>query len=235
MKKIGILGGIGPESTLDYYRGIIDAFRSRTGGLHSPEIITYSANLAELLEILETKAMDTLAEWLLLKLAALYRAGAEFAVIASNTPHVVFAEVASRSPLPLLSIVEETCGKAEGLGVKRPGLIGTQFTMVADFYRKPLRERGMRFCVPLPEEQQCIQEKLFSEIELGIIKDSTRQELLAIVEKMIEREAIDALILGCTELPLILDRDAFGIPFLNTTAIHVDGIVRVAMEGDIRR
>lgn len=230
-KRVGIIGGIGPESTLDYYRGIIDACRSRTGGLHSPEIIIYSADLAELLDILETKKLDSLVDWLLVRLETLHCAGAEFAVIASNTPHVVFDEVARRSPLPMLSIVEETCRKAESLKVKRPGLMGTRFTMAADFYRKPLRDRGMSLCVPLPEEQRFIQEKLFSEIELGIIKDSTRQGLLAIVEKMIQREGIDSLILGCTELPLILERDVFGIPFLNTTAIHVDGIVRVIMGG----
>jgi len=233
MKKIGIIGGIGPESTLDYYRGIIDAFRSFTGGLRSPEVIIYSADLAELLGILETQDMEALAEWLLFRLEALHRAGAEFAVIASNTPHVVFDEVARRSPLPMLSIVEATCRKAESLGVKRPGLMGTQFTMAADFFRKPFRARGISLSVPSPEEQQFIHEKLFSEIELGIIKDSTRQDLLAIVEKMIARDAIDSLILGCTELPLILDREAFGIPFLNTAAIHVDNIVRVAMDGKV--
>ena len=234
MKKIGIIGGIGPESTLEYYRGIIAAFRNRAGGLHSPEILIYSADLAELLAIMEAANPEALAEWLLFRLAALHRAGADFAVIASNTPHVVFAEVARRSPLPLLSIVEETCRKAESLELKRPGLMGTQFTMAADFFREPFRARGMSLCLPLPEEQRFIHEKLFSEIELGIIEDSTRQELLAIVEKMVEREAIDSLILGCTELPLILDRDAFGIPFLNTTAIHVEGIVRVATEGEAR-
>lgn len=233
MKKIGIIGGIGPESTLDYYRGIIDAFRNRTGGLHSPEIIIYSADLAELLGILEAKNLEALTAWLLLRLEALHRAGAEFAVIASNTPHVVFDEVAKRSPLPMLSIVEETCHKAESLGVKRPGLMGTQFTMAADFFSKPFQSHGMSLAVPSLEEQQFIHEKLFSEIELGIIKDSTRQALLAIVEKMIARDAIDSLILGCTELPLILDREAFGMPFLNTAAIHVEGIVRTAMAGEV--
>lgn len=233
MKKIGIIGGIGPESTLDYYRGIIDAFRSPAGGLHSPEIIIYSADLAELLGVLEAKDLEALTAWLLFRLAALHRAGADFAVIASNTPHVVFDEVARRSPLPMLSIVEATCTKAESLGLKRPGLMGTQFTMAADFFRKPFRARGMALVVPSPDEQQFIHEKLFSEIELGIIKDSTRQELLAIVEKMIARDAIDSLILGCTELPLILDREAFGIPFLNTAAIHVDSIVRAAMAGEV--
>ncbi len=225
MKKIGIVGGIGPESTLDYYRGIIDAFRERIGGMNYPDIIIYSADLTELLEILEAKAMERLTEWLMARIEALHRAGAEFAAIASNTPHVVFDEVARRSPLPLLSIVEATCRKAERLGVKRPGLMGTKFTMAADFFRKPFRERGMEVVVPLPEEQLFIHEKLFSEIELGIIREETREDLLAIAKAMIGRDGIDSLILGCTELPLILPGEAHGIPFLNTTAIHVEAIV----------
>lgn len=229
MKKIGIIGGIGPESTLDYYRGIVAAFRERIGGMHYPDIIIYSADLTELLEILEAKAPDKLVEWLLARVWALHRAGAEFAVIASNTPHVVFDEVVKRSPLPLLSIVEATCGKAENLGVKRPGLLGTRFTMQADFFQKPFHERGMAVVVPSADEQQFIHEKLFSEIELGIIKEETREGLLSIVKKMIERDAIDSLILGCTELPLILPERAYGIPFLNTTAIHIESIVRYCL------
>jgi aspartate racemase len=225
MKKIGIIGGIGPESTLDYYRGIIDAFRERSGGMHAPDIIIYSADLAELIRIVEAKALDRLVVWLLDKIDALRRAGADFAVIASNTPHVVFEEVERRSPLPLISIVEATCAKAESLGVKRPGLMGTRFTMQADFFPKVFGGRGMAMAVPSAEEQQFIHEKLFSEIELGIIKEETREALLAIVKNMIARDAIDSLVLGCTELPLILPGEAHGIPFLNTTAIHVKSIV----------
>ena len=227
MKKIGIIGGIGPESTLDYYRGIIDGVRRKSGDeLHYPDIVIFSADLIDLIRILEDDATDELAEWLLNRIAALQRAGADFAAIASNAPHMVFEEVMTRSPLPLLSIVEETCRKAESLGVKRVGLMGTKFTMEADFFQRPFLERGMTVVVPAADEQKYIHDKLFSEIELGIIKDSTRKGLLAIAEKMAARDGIEAMILGCTELPLILNRAQFGIPYLNTTAIHVEGIVR---------
>lgn len=226
MKKIGIIGGIGPESTLDYYRGIIDAFREQNKGIHYPDIIIYSADLTKLLEILEAKDLDKLTVWLLTRVDALRRAGAEFAVIASNTPHLVFDEVQKRSPLPLISIVAATCAKAESLGMRRLGLMGTRFTMQADFFQRPFRERGMSVIVPSPKEQRFIHEKLFSEIELGIIKDETREALLVIVKDMIERDGIDSLILGCTELPLILPGEAHGIPLLNTAAIHVEEIVR---------
>jgi len=229
MKKIGIIGGIGPESTLDYYRGIIDAFRERIGGMNYPDIVIYSADLTELLQILEENALNRLTEWLLVRVGALQRAGAEFAVIASNTPHVVFDEVVRRSPLPLLSIVEAACSKAETLGVRRPGLMGTRFTMQADFFQRPFQAQGMTVVVPSAEEQLFIHEKLFSEIELGMFKEPTRADLLSIVKRMIERDGIDSLILGCTELPLILPGEAHGIPFLNTTAIHVESIVRYCL------
>ena len=230
MKKIGIVGGIGPESTLDYYRGIINAFRGRIGGMNYPDIIIYSADLTELLLILEVNDRNKLVEWLLSRIEALHRADAEFAVIASNTPHMVFAEVAERSPLPLISIVEATCLKAETLGLRRPGLMGTKFTMQADFFLKPFHEHGMTVVVPSTQEQQFIHEKLFSEIELGIIKEETREALLSIVKQMIERDGIDSLILGCTELPLILPGEAHGIKLLNTTAIHVESIVNFCLK-----
>ena len=224
MKKIGIIGGIGPESTLDYYRRLIRAFQERKS-TDFPEIVIYSANLTELLKLMEGKRWDALAEWLLHRIEALRKAGAEFGAIGSNSPHVVFDAVKSRSSLPLVSIVEATCRKAQELGVKRLGLMGTAFTMQADFFQVAFLAKGMSVVMPEPEDQRLIQRKLFTEIELGIIKDSTRDEMLAVAKRMIDRYGIEALILGCTELPLILTQDEFGIPFLNTTAIHAEAMV----------
>jgi aspartate racemase len=226
MKKIGLVGGIGPESTLDYYTRIIDAFSAGKAGANYPEIILYSANLAELMAILKTGDMATLSDWLAEKLQALHRAGADFAAIGSNTPHVVFEQVAARSPIPLVSIVEATRQRAAGLGLKKLGLMGTLFTMQADFYRRTFAASGMSIVVPPAESQQLIEQRLFTEIEIGIIKDSTRKELLAIAKKMIDQEGTEGVILGCTELPLILTQDMYyGVPFLNTTAVHVESIV----------
>ena len=230
MKRIGIVGGIGPESTVDYYKLIIGAFHEKQTDLGYPEIIIYSANLSNLMRILETKDWENLTDWLLEKVVALHKAGAAFAVIGSNTPHIVFDKVSSRSPIPMLSIIEETRKKAQRLGFKKLGLLGTRFTMESDFFKKPFGDNEMAVVVPEKEDQELIHHRLFSEIELGIIKDSTREELLSIVKKMIDRHSIDALILGCTELPLILNKDEFGIPFLNTTAIHAESIVNFCLE-----
>ena len=230
MKKIGIIGGLGPESTVDYYKEIISAFNTKYKELAYPEIIIYSANVKELLELVNSEKWEKISEWLLEKITIVYRAGAEFAAIASNTPHIVFDEVNKKSPIPLLSIVEETCNAAVNLGVKRIGLMGTGLTMETDFYKKPFRNKGMEIIIPSESERELIQDRLFTEIELGIFKDSTRDELLEIVKRMIDDDNIDSLILGCTELPLILPDSEFGIPFLNTTAIHCESIVKYCIQ-----
>lgn len=230
MKKIGIVGGIGPESTVEYYKIIIDSFKNMEGhSLNYPDIIIYSGNLSELMGFLDEDRWDKIAGWLLEKVEALHKAGADFAAIGSNTPHYAFEQVKAKSPVPLLSIIEETCKKTVSLGLKKPGLMGTAFTMKSDLYKTPFLNYGIPVSVPSKSDQEYIQEKLFSEIELGIIKDSTREELLAITKRMIEKDAIDSLILGCTELPLILTKDEFGIPFLNTTAIHAESIVKYCL------
>ncbi len=223
MKRIGIIGGLGPESTIDYYKGIINIFRQRN--LAAPEIIIYSANVNRLLELAEAREWNKLAEWLVEMVNALHNAGAEFAVIGSNTPHIVFDKVKSMSPIPMLSIVDETCNRASNKKLKKLGLMGTKFTMESDFFQKAFYNAGIPIIVPMKDEQQFIHNKIISEIALGIIKDSTREELLSVVERMIDEDSIDGLILGCTELPLILEKDEYGIPFLKTTAIHIDSIV----------
>ena len=230
MKTIGIIGGLGPESTVYYYKEIIAAFNAKYVEMAYPEIIIYSANLNELMKFVETKNWSRLSEWLLKKISSIHRAGAEFAVIASNTPHIVFDEIKSKSPISLLSIIEETCNKAQEMDLKNIGLMGTKLTMEADFYKKPFISKGISVAVPSEEEQQLIHHKLFSEIELGIFKDSTREELLAIAKRMVDEERIDSLILGCTELPLILTKSKYGIPFLNTSAIHCESIIKHCLQ-----
>jgi aspartate racemase len=232
MKTIGILGGLGPESTIEYYRGIIRALHSKTPDSDYPQIIIYSANMTELWKIIQTKRFDTLVTWLTEKIKSLHDAGADFAVIASNTPHIVFEEVKSRSPIPMLSIVEETCKKAESLGLKKCGLFGTGFTMQSSFYQDYFSKKGISIVVPENDAQKYLNEKIFSELEEGIIKDQTRNQLLKIVKKMIETQSIDSLLLACTELPLILNKDEYGIPFLSTTAIHIESIVKYCISAN---
>jgi aspartate racemase len=230
MKTIGILGGLGPESTVDYYKGIVRSVQEDHPYLAYPEIIVYSADLNKFMSLMEQQDLPKITGYLVERIKALAYAGAEFCAIASNTPHVVFDEVSAKSPIPLLSIVEETCKKAVQMDLEKIGLMGTKSTMEADFYKIPFVEMGREIVVPGESDRELIHERLFSEIELGIIKDSTRDELLRIVQKMIENTHIDSLILGCTELPMILTKDEFGIPFLNTTAIHIESIVAYSLQ-----
>jgi aspartate racemase len=216
MKRIGIIGGLGPEATIDYYRTIIYECRAQTQG-DVPEIIVYSLNLKDFPRIEEK---DAVIKWLSGGLQALHRAGADFAIISANTPHIVFDGVKKLSPLPLLSIVEETGKAVKALGISRVGLFGTKITMSSDFYQRVFESYGISIVVPAMDEQDYIDHKISSELLYNKIYDETRSGLLTIAERMITDEGIQGLILGCTELPLILTRDELGIRFLNTTRIH---------------
>ncbi len=228
MKRIGILGGLGPEATIDYYRLIIDGYRAQSKG-NAPEIVVYSMNLNDFPDINER---DKVIAWFAKALEALHKAGAEFAVIAANTPHIVYDDLKRLSPIPLLSIVEETCRAVKGLNLKRVGLLGTKVTMSSDFYQKAFLQHDITVVVPTSQEQDYINNKLFTEIMYNKIVNSTREGLLKIVKRMIDDDGIDGVILGCTELPLILTTDEFGIPFLNTTKIHVNSVVRYCLSGE---
>ena len=233
-KKIGLVGGIGPESTLDYYRRIVAALAPLPPAAR-PDVVVYSASVDELFALMEAKDWDGLVVWLLGKLAALRGAGADVAAIGANTPHLVFDRIRARSLLPLRSIVEATRDEAVRIGARRLGLLGTRFTMSSDFYARSFQEAGLEIAVPSRADQDLVHHRLMTEIELGILKESTREELLAVAGRLQRGGGIDAVILGCTELPLVLDRSAYvlpgsgaRLPFLNTTALHVADLVRFA-------
>jgi aspartate racemase len=233
MKRIGILGGLGPEATLDYYREIINAFKSRDSSLNYPEIIIYSVNMSEFLLLMKNRDYEKLVTYMLRILDGLKNGGADFAAISANTPHLVFDSLQEKSDIPLISIVESTCKEALRLGLKRPGLFGTGFTMNATFYQEVFSRQGIEIILPGLQDRQMIDEKLFSEIELGIFKEETRRQLVDIIGNMVRLQRIDSLILGCTEFPLILTEKSYaGIPMLNTTKIHVEAIVDYCREND---
>jgi aspartate racemase len=225
MKKIGIIGGLGPEATIEYYRRMIATYREKSGSDDYPQVIINSINLEQCMRLAEARDWNTMAGWLLDAVKALHRAGADFAVIAAGTPHIVFDEVTAASPIPLLSIVEETLAVVQGLKLKCVGLVGTLFTMQSTLYQEKFSGHDVRVVVPGIDDQKYVHNKLRTEIALGRLVDRTRQDLLAIVARLKESQSIQGLILGCTELPLILTKDYLDIPFLDTTGIHVDGAV----------
>jgi aspartate racemase len=226
MKTVGIVGGIGPESTIEYYRFIIDGYRERQADGSYPSIIINSVDLDRLVKWINAGDLDHFTDYLVSGVETLARAGADFAVLAANTPHIVFDRISERSPLPLISIAEATCDSAQALGLHRPGLLGTRFTMQASFYPEVFSRAGLSIVTPNEAEQSVIHEKYFGELLKNVFLPETRDQLLAIVDQMQQREGIDGLILGGTELPLILRRDEHnGLPFLDTTKIHVAAIV----------
>lgn len=229
MKTVGIIGGIGPEATISYYRLIITSYLKLKQDGSYPLMIINSIDLSKLVDLLEANALTRLADYMVDELEKLSLAGVDFAVLSSNTPHIVFDEINRRSPVPLISILETTCEAARSLGLKRLGLLGTRFTMQGQFYTDVFSKAGMSIVSPDKDEQTYIHEKYMNEFLLGSFLPETRERLLELISGMKEKEGIDGLILGGTELPLILrseDVKDMGLTFLDTTQIHVNAIVK---------
>lgn len=221
MKKIGILGGMAPESTMEFYRRLTSLAQEVLTGRRYPTIIIYSLNMEEFRNPLNSGNYPQAISVLSNGIQALSRAGADFAIIASNTPHMFFDELANNSPIPLLSIVTETVKEAERRGFARVGLYGTRFTMESSFYREEFERHGISVVIPEEEDRTYIHEKTMGELADGKIVVSTKERLIEISRKMIEKEGIQALILGSTELPFILNEETLGIPALDTTRISI--------------
>lgn len=226
MKLLGIIGGLGPESTIDYYNRIIALYRERNPDGSYPQIIINSVDLDKVRSLITTNELATLTKYLVEEIGKLARAGADFGLIAANTPHLVFDEVARESPIRLISIVQCAGAAARTRGLKKLGIFGTRFTMQGDFYRRVFSKEGIELIAPEPDDQVYIDDKYFNELVPGIFLPETRAGLLAVVDRLKNRIHIDGVILAGTELPLIL-RDAAhnGIPLLDTTKIHVEAAV----------
>ncbi|MFP3975410.1 MAG: aspartate/glutamate racemase family protein [Dehalococcoidia bacterium] len=222
MKSIGILGGMAPESTVEYYRTIIEICHQRGLGHSYPVIVIYSVNFHEFVQVAKSGNKADVTDFLARGIDVLSGAGAEFALMASNTPHMVFNELNDRSPIPLLSIVEATAKAANEAGYKSVGLMGTKFTMQADFYSDVLSNKyGISTLVPEEPDQDYVNDKIMNELVNGIVSEDTRQGLSNIAGAM-RQKGIEALILGCTELPMVISEETIGFPVLNTTIIHAE-------------
>jgi aspartate racemase len=226
MKIAGMIGGLGPESTVDYYRLIIARYRSRNPDGSYPSLIIDSLDLAKGIRLVDSGELSQLADYLAASVDRLTRAGAAFAFFSANTPHLVFDEVQRRSAIPLLSIVRAACDRAQTLRLKKVGLLGTRFTMQASFYPDVFSRYGISLAVPNPQEQDYIHEKYFGELVHGTVLPETRRRLEEIVTSMKSRDSIQGLIVGGTELSLIFrEPEVGGIPVLDTTQIHVEAAI----------
>src|SRR5438552_1724882 len=226
MRTLGIIGGLGPESTIDYYGRIIALYRERTADGSYPQFIINSINMKKGLDFMDANNLGGMAEYLLEEIGRLAQAGATFGLISANTPHIVFDEVASQSTIPLISIVEATCAAAKTRKLKRLALFGTRYTMQGTFYPKVFSREGVGLVCPDPQDQDYIHDKYMNELVPGIFLAETRTGLLAIVDRLKTKIDIDGVILAGTELPLILRYETHsGIPLLNTMKIHAEAAV----------
>ncbi len=227
MKTLGIVGGLGPESTIEYYRFILAGYREKRPGT-SPAIFINSLDVDYGISLLDANKLDELTRYLATGFDHLARAGADFGLMAANTPHIVFDQVQRRSPIPLLSIVEATCEEVKRRGLRRVALLGTGFTMRGRFYPDVFTRAGIDLVVPTEQERALIHDKYINELLKNIFLPETREKIFAIIEEMKQGDGIEAVVLAGTELPLILREveSRAGIPFLDTTKIHVDAAVR---------
>jgi aspartate racemase len=231
MNKIGIIGGIGPESTIEYYRLIIKRFQDRLGTKDYPEVVIASINMTEMLQYVFNNQLDKLADFLAEKIKTLESLKVDYGAIASNTPHIVFERLADRTAIPLISIVEETCREIRLRNIHRVGLFGTKSTMTNGFYNRVAGKYGIEILIPDLVKQDYIHDKYMNELVLNQINPDTKQQLIEIVRDLKENGSVEGLILGGTELPLIISQSDFDdIEVFDTTRIHVDSIVSKMIE-----
>ena len=224
-KTLGLVGGTGPESTIDYYRLLVAKYREQADG-NSPPLIINSVNLKSMIEWMTAGELGKVTDLLSGAIDKLHRAGVDFAALTANTPHIVFDELQKRSPIPLVSIVEATCDYVQNLNLDSVALFGTRYTMQAPFYPAVFSRTNVKLVTPNAEEQDYIHEIYLGQLLKDIFLPETRNKLLEIVEAMKNRDGVQAVILGGTELPLLLrDEEHNGLPLLDTAKIHVDRLV----------
>ena len=231
-KTLGLIGGTGPESTIDYYRLLTAQYREKADGA-SPPIIINSVDLKRLLGWMTADELDKVTDYLATEIEKLQKAGADFAALTANTPHIVFDELQQRSSLPLVSIVEAACERVQALGLKSVALFGTRYTMQAAFYPKVFSHTDIKLFTPNDREQDYIHEIYLGELLKDVFSPETRARVLAIADDMKARHGIEAVILGGTEIPLLLRADEHnGILLLDTTRIHVDRLIEEMLAAD---
>jgi aspartate racemase len=226
MKLIGMIGGTGPESTIDYYRLFIATYRERKPDGSYPPLIINSIDLTAMLELVNANELGVLTRYLLQEIHRLAKAGVSIGLLASNTPHIVFDDLERASPIPLISIVETTCQAVARQQLKRIGLFGTRFTMLGGFYQKVFERNGIELVIPDAVDRDYIHTHYMTELVNGVFLPETRHHFLAIARRLMEQQEIEALILGGTELPLLLrDATEIDIPLLDTARLHVERAV----------
>ena len=228
MKTIGLIGGMSWESTITYYQLLNEAAKDRLGGLHSAKILLYSVDFSEIEALMSRGEWDRAAELLGGVAKRLEQAGADCVLICTNTLHKVAPQVQSQITVPLLHIAEAAAEALLARGVTRVGLLGTKYTMTQEFYRDKLVARGIEVFIPEGDEIEMVNRVIFDELCLGIVKEDSRAAYLSVIDNLKSRGA-EAILLGCTELGLIVSQEDVSLPLFDTTVIHAKAAADFAL------
>ena len=234
MKTIGLIGGMSWESTAVYYRLINEAVRRQCGGLHSAEIAMRSLDFVRVVELQQAGRWDDAGRLLGEAGAGLAHAGAACVLICTNTMHLVAEPVAAMSGVPLIDIIDETALALRADGRRRPLLLATRYTMEHGFYAQRMAHHGIDVVVPDTDDRSLVHDVIFNELCQGQVRDTSRARYLAIIEAARDR-GIDSVILGCTEISLLVDPAALPLPGYDSTAIHAAAAVRFALAEELER
>ena len=229
MRKIGLVGGTGPESTLMYYKELNSRIDALTEGSAMPDVAIESVNFRKAWGFVERGEYDKLTDYLSEKVECLKAGGAEIISLSAVTMHIVFGQIEAKTNTQLISIPKAVRDEAVAREFKCVGLLGTIFTMEQDYMKKDLEDAGIRVVVPQKDERELIAKRILEELEVGIVKESTLKEFTAIIERMKREDGIKAVILGCTELPLLLNKDNCPVYCLDSVEIHLNKLVELAM------
>jgi aspartate racemase len=229
-KTIGILGGLTPESTVTYYMHVVHRYQELYGNHGYPECIVYGVSFQKYEDWMNADDWDSIEKDLLKGLKTLKKAGADFAVIATNTMHLLFDKLQAQIDLPMISIVDATAESVLDAGLTKIGLIGTQFTMNRPFYREGLKKHGIDVIIPGKEDQDYILKVLWEELSLGILKEESMQGYLRIIDKLVSQGA-EGIVLGCTEIPLLIRQQDTEVKVFDTATVHAEKALQYAIQG----
>ena len=226
MKKIGLVGGTGPESTLMYYKELNSRIDKIKDGKAMPDIVIESVDFRKAWDYVCAERYDLLTDYLAEKVTCLQNSGAEVISLTAVTMHLVIDGIIAKTNADLISIPKAVCNEALSAGYKKIGLLGTIFTMEKDYMKKDFLKAGIEVCVPDKEDRDHVAKRIYEELEAGIVKESTLKEMQGIINKMRDEKGIEAVVLGCTELPLILNSGNCPVPCLDSVEIHINELIK---------
>lgn len=230
-KKIGILGGMSPESTIAYYEYITRTYTRRFGDFGYPEIIIYSVSFQPFVDWPSQGRWDLVTDALVESAHHLEKAGADFIIIATNTMHIVFDKIQDRVGIPMLSLLDAVGQVISEKNLKKVGLLGTRFTMQDSFYANALKKYGVEILVPQGKEAEIVDATIYNELVKGVISPASKEKFLGITQTL-ERQGAQGVILGCTEIPLLINKEDTNLPLFDTTTIHAEAALDFALRTD---